>query len=727
MMRPIERVRRWWQSGEHAPAPPDPSAGAGGGNGANGAAHPTDNGDKGGKASPELPQPPPANLPREAKESSRREPPWLGQLDRAGIPRSLVYPSTTLGRILDQSADRFADATALVYVDLRWTYRELLSQVNRTAGALASLGVRRGDRVLMTLPNCPEFVTVFFAAQKLGAVVVNAGPLMGADDLRTVMSMTTPRAAVGLDLQAATLCEAGRRSTVEHWVWVSLQGYQSMFKRLGYQFKLWQSHGPHPNDAAHPPGNAGHGPCEAQHASLAHLLERAPARPPSVEPDPRRTAVLQATGGTTGTLKLAELTHRGLLANATQASVWMGCRMGQERILAILPMFHVYGLTTCLVTGIYSASTLILATRFIVDETLDLARKHRPTIFPLVPAICDALSDRIEKEQEKERNHKNGKNGKDGRSGNHGPGHRIEELRVCMSGAAPLPVASAERFNRLTGGTVIEGYGLTEASPVTHCNLVGRAKAGSIGLPLPDTRVRIADLDDPTRDVPVGEPGEMLVNGPQVMGGYFANPEGTNNALVTDAHGDVWLRTGDLARCDEEGFFYVVGRKKDMIIRSGMKVYPGKVEKVLLTHPKVADAAVVGRPCPVHTETVVAVVVLSGVSGGAPEPGQLRQLTDELRSLCREHLAPYEVPQVIEFTDKLPRNALGKLLKRELRKGPAGPQACEPPIREVMADPPGGRAGGNGHHPSANGEATANRNGQSNGVTGTPAGKEPRS
>ena len=648
------------------------------------------------KTSPDL-----HNPRRPADPASRNAPepeaPWLAQLDKAGIPRMLTYPGTTLGRLLDQSAERFPDAPALAYGEARWTYRELLSQVNRLAGGLASLGVRRGDRVLMVLPNCPEYVTTFFAVQKLGAVLVNAGPLMGVDDLRAVVAMTTPRVAVGLDLQAGPLARVADHSTLEHWVWVSLRGYQPAFKRLGYRLKLWQSHGHNGKGekngkaAKHEPHHNGNGNGHGvngskeskpavEHVLLADLLARAPSRPPTVEPDPSRVAVLQPTGGTTGTLKLAELTHRGLLANATQVCVWEGCRAGQERILAVLPMFHVYGLTTCLVTGIYSAAELILTTRFVVAETLGLLREHRPTIFPVVPAICEALSDRLEKEQ---------------------PPTPLAELRLCFSGAAPLSRATAERFERLSGAKLVEGYGLTEASPVTHANLPGAARFGSIGLPMPDTRVRLAELDDPAKDVKPGEPGEMLVSGPQVMRGYFANPEQTERALFTDDRGEVWLRTGDVARCDADGYFYVIDRRKDMVIRSGLKVYPGKVEKVLATHPKVAEAAVVGRPHAVHTETVVAVVAMKA---GAPEkPAETEALVSELKALCREHLAPYEVPEAFEFLEKLPRSALGKLLKRELRAWPAG------------SGPEAG-ANGNGHAGNGNGMA-----GSGNGAAGNGA------
>jgi long-chain acyl-CoA synthetase len=561
-------------------------------------------------------------IPVPPRESSER--PWLKRLDEAGIPRTLTYPTTTLARVLDQTADRFGDAPALSYHHERWNYRELLARVNRMAGGLASLGVRRGDRVLLTLPNCPEYVVSFFAIQKLGAMVVNAGPLIGADDLKTIIAMTQPRAAVGLDLQAKWLDRVARGSGLEQFVSVTLQAYQSVFKRLGYQFKLW--HDREKSDG------------KARHTTLAHLLENAPSRPPTVLPEMTDTAVLQPTGGTTGSPKLAELTHQSLIANAMQVSLWMGNRYAQESILSVLPMFHVYGLTTCLLSGVFSASRLVLLTRFSAPETLETLRRGRPTVFPLVPAICNALSNALEKEEEP---------------------RPLDGLRLCISGAAPLPAAIAERFERLTGARVIEGYGLSEASPVTHANLPSKPLRGTIGLPMPDTNCKIVDADDPQHELAVGEEGELLISGPQVMKGYFANPAQTAIALSTDSDGRRWLHTGDIARVEPDGNFVILDRKKEMIIRSGMKVFPAKVEKVLMTHPRVKEAAVVGRADEAHTQAVVAFIATNDKEDN-------NELPTQLRALCREHLAPYEVPAEFRFIEALPRSPLGKVLKREL-------------------------------------------------------------
>ena len=654
MIRPLNSIRRWWGHAPDAAAPANSHA-------------PRLPADDGGAA------PNGGGAPARPVDS-----PWLPQLDKAGIPRTLVYPTMTLGRIVDQAADRFGDATAVVYGATRWTYRDLLAQVNRTAGGLASLGIRRGDRVLFTLPNCPEMIACFLAVQKLGAVVVNAGPLMGADDLSSVMTMTAPRAAIGLDLHAPVLHRAGAGSAVEHWVWVSLQAYQPVLKRLGYQYKLW--HGRNGGD-------------RSQHLNLDDLIANAPARPPTVEPDPAKVAVLQATGGTTGTLKLAQLTHRSLIANATQISTWMGSRQGQDRFFSVLPMFHVYGLTTCMIAPLYMAAEMAVMTRFNAPDALEIIRRERPTVLPLVPAMCAGLCDEIEKQEKK-----------DGRKA-----PPMDYVRLCITGAAPMPPAAMDRFFKLTGTPIIEGYGLTEASPVTHVNLLGKPRPGSIGLPMPDTRVRVVEVaEDGTtaagnghangnghkngngngsasgklKDVKPGEAGEMLIAGPQVMLGYFSNPQQTAQVLHTDEHGVTWLHTGDIVRIDEEGFTYVLDRKKDMIIRGGLKIFPQKVENVLRRHPRVTDVAVVGRADAVRTETVVAVVVVTERAPVGSEKGSTqhdreefremdrKNLSIELKALCREHLAPYEVPSQFEFVKELPRSALGKLLKRELRKAP---------------------------------------------------------
>jgi long-chain acyl-CoA synthetase len=616
MRGPFDSMLRWWRVGETE--------------------------DNGQSRNGESQSPIFQSVPPPHEDHALDEMPWLAQLDKEGIPRTLRYPSTTLGRIVDQAAGRFPDNPALIYNHEPWTYRELLLRINRLAGGLAQMGVRTGDRVVLTLPNCPEFVLAFFAVQKLGAVVVNAGPLMGVDDLKHVMELTKPRVVIGLDLLARKIIDASTAHPPEHFIWVSLQVYQSLIRRMGYQLKLWQNR----ERPGSPP---------VKHTSLHKLLETAPARPPTIEPAPAALALLQPTSGTTGMVKLVELSHANLLANATQVLAWMSVRDGQESVLAVLPMFHVFGLMMGLISPICCCATIIPTTRFDADEVLRLIIQYRPGIFPLVPAICDALSNTIEKQEHKP---------------------ILPPVRICTTGAAPLPREVAERFQKLTGIRVVEGYGLSESSPVTHANFANHPRYGSIGLPMPDTHCQLVDLEEGIHPVAPGQPGELVVSGPQVMSGYYGNPEATRRALWTDEQGRVWLRTGDIARMDEDGYFQILDRKKDMIIRSGLKVYPAKVEKVLAGHPRVSDVAVVGQSDPIHSEEVVAVIVLK------PDGKELMDrsaLVSELRLLCREHLAPYEVPQRFIFKPQIPRSALGKVLKASLRQQLGDEITDEPP------------------------------------------------
>jgi long-chain acyl-CoA synthetase len=402
-----------------------------------------------------------------------------------------------------------------------------------------------------------------------------------------------------------------------------------------------------------PPNTNGHTKKSAHH-SLNDIVADAPARPPTLPVDPDDTALLQPTGGTTGTLKLAELSHRALISNATQVATCMRCAQGQERILALLPLFHVYALTTCLLTGILSAAKIILLTRFNARQTLATLQHHRPTIFPTVPLICDKLSDELQRTAQR----------------------LPSDLRVCLSGAAPLPSKIADRFEQLSGVEITEGYGLTEAGPVTHANLTGHRRVGSIGIPLPDTRTRIADLDNPDRDVPLGQPGELLIAGPQLMSRYHANPDQTARALSVDPAGITWLHTGDIATMDSDGYFFIVDRKKDMIIRSGLKVYPARVEDVIKNCPGVSDCAVFGRPDLTHAETVIAAIV-------AAQQTDFAQLRARLLDQCHKHLAPYEVPSEFEQVDLIPRTPLGKIQKSKLRHDPAPAPSAPPQEQEV--------------------------------------------
>lgn len=546
--------------------------------------------------------------------------------ERYRLLRTLNYPHTSIGQMLDQTAQRYPDVPALHFGEQRWTYGELLTLVNRLAGGMAQRGVRRGDRVVMALPNSPDYVLCFLALQKLGAVVVNAGPLMGTDDLRELLRMTEPRMMIALDLQAGTQGPVASERPKMTWVWSSLKAYQPLWKRMGYQVKRWQARD--------------HLYAHEAHTSVKGLFIDAPSRPPTIAPSPEDVALLQPSGGTTGTLKVAELTHHGLLCNATQLSAWSHMRSGQERFLALLPMFHVYGLMMGLILPALNASLILPMPRFALASLMDLLREHEPNVLPIVPTVADMLCEELESRPDRA---------------------VLGVLRraFVISGAAPLPEATSERFEKLTGSQLVQGYGLTEASPVTHANPLLAPRAGSIGLALPDTQTRLADLDDPARDAPPGEPGELVVRGPQLMRGYYRNETETARMLRKDDRGRIWLYTGDVARLDEDGYVYLIDRRKNVINHAGLKIWPARVEHVLQAHPNVRDAAVIGRPDATYGEAVAAILVTR-------DGTDTSKLVDELRGTCRQRLAPYEVPTRFEFVEQLPRTALGKLLKYRL-------------------------------------------------------------
>ncbi|MDX1563962.1 MAG: AMP-binding protein [Phycisphaeraceae bacterium] len=570
---------------------------------------------------------------RKSKEVSDDSRPldYSAHYEAVGVPSNLHYPATTLGEVLDQTARRYGDNPAVIYGPTTLTYKQLRKKVDRTAAGLVQLGVRPGDRVVLTLPNCTPYMVLFLAVQKIGAVVVNAGPLMGKDDLKKLLTMTEPTAVVGLDLQSEMLADAGAELIDVRWIWVSLAEYIGFWKRLGYHVKRWSTH---PKIPEH-----------QEQTTLEKMRQIAPSRPPSIDPKMDDVALLQPTGGTTGVLKVAQLTHRNLLANAAQTTAWTGLRSGQESVLGILPMFHVYGLSTCLVNVIYNGAAVILMTRFRAQALIEKILKHRPSVLPLVPAIIDAVCDEVEGDAELQEKLR-----------------AAIEGRLVLSGAAPLPAGAERRFEQLFGSRIVQGYGLTEASPVTHLNPIDRPRTSSIGLPLPDTLVRIMDLSDKTKAAASGESGELLISGPQVMVGYLGGPDANENMFSVDETGRRWLHTGDVVRVDGDGYFFVVDREKDMINRAGLKVWPAKVERVLRMSPRVRDVAVVGVKDETHTEAVVAYIVAETLS----DDPQNTQLATELRSLSKEHLAPYEVPGAFEFVKELPRSGLGKMLKHRL-------------------------------------------------------------
>lgn len=554
--------------------------------------------------------------------------PWLRHYD-PGVPPEIEVPEEPVPWLLWQAAARAGDRPALNFYGRITTYAALRDQVARLAQGLTELGLAPGERLALLLPNCPHLVTAYFAALSLGAVVVLINPLNSQSEVRHQVEDSGARMLVALDHllpKAAGLLAEGKLSRI---IVTSLTDALPWPLNWLYPLKAWRQ------------GLPRGCPKAAGYARYARLLA-SPPYPEPPRPGPADVAVLQYTGGTTGTPKAAILTHANLMANVAQINTWLPqVKVGEERLVGLLPMFHAFGLTVCLNWPVSVAAQVLLLPRFEIREFLRLLKKGRPTLLPGVPTLFVALI--------------------------HHPEIRtvdFSSLWACVSGSAPLPAEVRQSFERLTGCTILEGYGLTEASPVTHFMPFGGLRpVGSIGVPFPGTDARIVDAVTGERDLPPGEVGELIIRGPQVMQGYWRQPAET--ALVLR---DGWLYTGDLARMDEDGYFYIIDRKKDIIISAGYKIFPREVEEVLFQHPGIKEAVVVGVPDPYRGEMVQAVIV--------PQPGA--QLTpEEVQSFCKERLAAYKVPRQVEFRTELPKSAVGKVLRRRLREEGHPPPAAE--------------------------------------------------
>lgn len=573
----------------------------------------------------------PQNMPGTAASVPQAvERPWLAHYS-TGVPQTIAVPDRPLPWLLDEAARRYSAHTAIDYYGTRLTYAQLSSLADRFARALIRLGVRRGDRVSLALPNIPQFPIAFFGALKAGAVAVPTNPLYTERELEHQLRDAGVKVAVVFDQLYPTISAVRANVPVEHVILASPSDYLPGALALAYNVKT----------AAETRGKP-HADAKALRADptlhhfkdlLGHTHDRQGFEVfPLPEPAaPGDVAVLQYTGGTTGVAKGAMLTHHNLLANAMQAAAWMELPVGPDHIsLCVAPFFHVYGLTVAMNLTVMNGATMVLLPRFTVKDTLNAIEKYKPDLFPGVPTMYLALAREVEQ-------HK----------------HDLSSIKVCISGSAPLPLEVQKRFEAVSNAKVVEGYGLTEASPVTHCNPVfGDRRIGTIGLPLPATDAAIINPDT-WEFLPPGEQGEIVVRGPQVMQGYWGRPDDTEQVLR-----EGWLRTGDLGFMSDEGYFTVSDRAKDVIIASGLKVFPREVDEVLYSHPKVLDAATVGVPDEYRGETVRAYIVV--------KPGE-KLSAEELEAYLRERLAPYKVPKQFEFRDALPKTLIGKVLRRALR------------------------------------------------------------
>jgi long-chain acyl-CoA synthetase len=552
--------------------------------------------------------------------------PWF-RTWRAGVPKTVApFTRQNAFTLLADAAAGFPGSTAIAFLGKHLTYRELLAEVERFSSVLAGLGVQRGDRVGLLLPNSPQYVIAWYACQRLGAVVVGNNPLYTRRELSHQIRDCAPQVMIVLDQLYPSWEAVAADAPVREVVVTKLTDYMRFPLNLLAPLKFRR-------DAKHegkpwPPVPAG-----ARVRWWKEAVDSAGPPPPVAGVDAERDpACFVYTGGTTGLSKGAMLSHHNITSNVRQVAPCIPFERGNDGVMCILPFFHSFGLVA-MNFGISQAGKLVLLPRFELHMALKQLAKERPSFFPGVPRLFVALNEAPETRR-----------------------YDLKSVKACISGAAPLPQAVADRFREVTGGAnLVEGYGLTETSPVTHVNPLDAPRHGTIGLPIPDTDCRVVSLDDPDTDVPAGERGELCISGPQVMLGYWNKPEATAEMIRGG-----WLHTGDVAIMDEEGFFRIVDRIKDLIIVSGFNVYPTEVEEVLYRHPKVSKVCVVGLPDDRTGERVKAYVVPTEGATVTPE---------ELAAWARDPeqgLTGYRVPSEWEFRDSLPETLIGKVLRRVL-------------------------------------------------------------
>jgi long-chain acyl-CoA synthetase len=550
------------------------------------------------------------------------EKPWLKFYDE-GVPHTLEYPRVPLHWFLEESARKHPETLASImpgkFGETTLTFKEINALANKLANALIDLGVKKGDRVAVYMPNCPQFMIAYYAILKAGGVVVATSPLYSPREVEHQLNDSGTETIILLSMFYPIVKGVRSKTRLKNVIVTNLKEHLGGLDRLLFTLVM-EKKGGHRVDLAE--GDIW----------MKDLLEQYPDDDPGVEVSTDDMALFQYTGGTTGVPKAAVILHRNLVANVQECSAWLpDVKIPGESHLAAIPLFHIFGMVTTMAWAVSIAAPLIfIVNPRDIDALLKAINKYKPTLFMGVPTMYNAINSHPDI-------------GK----------YDVKSIRACISGSAALPLAVKQTFEGLTGGKLVEGYGLTESAVATHCNpMYGKNIEGSIGMPLPDIEARIVDLDDGTREMPVGEIGELILKSPTVMKEYWNMPEETNIALR-----EGWLYTGDIAKMDENGYFYIVDRKKDMIIASGFNIYPREVEDVLYEHPKVMEAAVAGIPDPKRGETVKAWVVL--------KPGQTAT-ADEIRDFCKDKLAKYKIPYQIEFRDTLPKTMVGKVLRRSL-------------------------------------------------------------
>lgn len=544
---------------------------------------------------------------------------WLKHYPKEVEP-AYEYDDKPLYSYLIEAKDKFPDKAAIHFLGKKMNYKQLFDESIKLASQISAMGISKGDRVAVMLPNSPQGVISYYAALMAGAVVVQTNPLYVERELEHQLVDSGAKMIICVDLVYPKVARVQGKTNLEKIIVTSVQDYLPFPKNLLYPLVQKKKKQPLPKimftDTVR---------------SFKKVLQMGDKSFDPVQIQAKEDlALLQYTGGTTGPAKGVKLTHYNLIANTIQTTRWMyRTKYGEESILGVLPFFHVYGMTVVMNLSIMYVSRMIILPQFNVQEVLKTIEKEKPTLFPGAPTMYIGLVNYPDIQK-----------------------YDLSSIETCISGSAPLPGEIQESFERLTGGKLVEGYGLSEASPVTHCNLIWDHRvSGSIGLPFPNTEARILSPET-GEEAEVDEVGELMVKGPQVMKGYWNRPEETDAVLK-----DGWLLTGDMGYMNEEGYFYIVDRKKDMIIASGYNIYPREVEEVLFEHPDVQEAAVLGVPDSYRGETVKAFLV-------AKKGKTLDE--KELDKHCRKLLASYKIPRIYEFRDELPKTMVGKVLKRSL-------------------------------------------------------------
>jgi long-chain acyl-CoA synthetase len=545
---------------------------------------------------------------------------WLQNYEPE-VPHSIDYPPLSLYQLFKKTAEKYKQQPAVHFMGRDLNYGALSAEVESFAAALTDLGVKKGDRVAIHLPNSTQFPIAYFAALAIGAVVVPCNPLYVAREMEYQLKDSGAETIITLTRFYKMIKDIQPKTELKNIIVTNIKDYFPGMLSFLYTLAKEKKEGDRVDIAS------------GDYSFTELIKKHAGQKPPAIEVKPEDRALFLYTGGTTGVSKGAVLRHSNLVANMFQVKSWCtDYEDGKEVALGVLPFFHSYGLTTVLNLGLLNGAKLVLLPRFELATVLKTIDKQKPTLFPGVPTIYVAINNAPNLEK-----------------------FDIKSIRICISGAAPLPVEVQQQFEKNTGGRLVEGYGLSETSPVTHANPVyGKRKPGSIGLPMPDTEFKIVDVESGENELPIGEVGELCLKGPQVMEGYLNMPEETAHSIRNG-----WFYTGDIAKMDEEGYTYIVDRKKDMVIAGGFNIYPRDIEEVLYTHPKIMEAAVAGIHDQYRGETIKAYCVL--------KEGET-MTEDEVIEYCKTNLAAYKVPKLVEFREELPKTMIGKVLRRMLRE-----------------------------------------------------------